>query len=387
MIYLDYAATSWPKPPGVLEAMTDYLTVTSGSPARSAHSLSVAAGRTVQAVREDVADLFGVADPLRVIFTSGATQAINLGLHGLLEAGDQVVVSGVEHNAVMRPIRSLEQHGVGVVVARATPDGRTEPAAVAAAIEQASGAGHVRLVVANHASNVCGAIAPVGLLAALAHRAGALLLVDAAQTAGVLAIDMVADGIDLLAFTGHKGLHGPPGTGGLVLGDQVNHLDIDPLIRGGTGSRSDSEEQPGFLPDRFESGTPNGPGIAGLGAGIQWVRQRGLDAVRSHERRLHGLLLAGLGGIPGVTVHGGIAPEDAVAVVSFTVAGRTVSDVGFRLDRDHGILCRVGLHCAPAAHRALGTYPQGTLRFAPGPQTTDDDIAHALRAVAAVAAG
>ncbi len=382
LIYLDHAATSWPKPPGVARAMARFLDEEGGNPGRSGHRLSLAAARTVYGVREAVAGLVNAPDPLGVIFTSNGTHALNLALHGLLAAGCRVVTGGMEHNAVMRPLRHLEARGVEVTVVPAARDGSLDPEAFRRALRPGTA-----LVVVNHASNVVGTLAPVREIAALAHAAGALLLVDAAQTLGTLPVDMGALGIDLLAFTGHKGLQGPPGTGGLVLGAGVDPRRLAPLLQGGTGSLSEHETQPEFLPDRFESGTPNGAGIAGLGAGLAWVRERGLEALHAQAVE-HGRFLAeGLAEIPGVTVHGPADPARRLAVVSFTVARQYVSDLGLRLDEEHGVLCRVGLHCAPAAHRAIGTFSEGTVRFAPGPEVTRQDLETALRAVAAVVRG
>ena len=244
----------------------------------------------------------------------------------------------------------------------------------------------LQLAVVNHASNVTGTLAPLAEVADAAQRAGALLLVDAAQTAGVVPLDMIALGIDLLAFTGHKGLLGPPGTGGLVLRAAVEARQLEPLVRGGTGSRSESEEQPEDLPDRFESGTPNGAGIAGLGAGIRHVLARGVESARAHEIALTRQLLNGLRRLPGVHVYGPEDPARRTAVVSCTVAGRPVSEVGLQLDEEYGILCRVGLHCAPAAHRTIGTFPGGTVRLAPGASTTAEEIDATLRAMQELAA-
>lgn len=369
-IYLDHAATSWPKPPEVLRAMTGFLEEAGGNPGRSGHRLSIAAGRIVYDAREAVATLFNAPDPLSVIFTANGTHALNLALHGFLAPGDRVVTGNLEHNAVMRPLRHLEAKGVEVVVAP------LEPEAARRAITPGT-----KLVVIAHASNICGAVAPVAEIAALAHAAGALVLVDAAQSAGVLPIDMQAMGIDLLAFTGHKGLQGPTGTGGLVLGSGADASRIAPLLQGGTGSRSEHEVQPEFLPDKFESGTPNGAGIAGLGAGIAWVLERGVEAIHQHELGIADRLREGLGGLPGLAFHGP-ATSPSTSVLSFTVQGHHVSDLGLRLDEEAGVLTRVGLHCAPAAHRALGTFPEGTVRFAPGPLTT---FAEADAAIAAVA--
>jgi cysteine desulfurase / selenocysteine lyase len=382
MIYLDHAATSWPKPPEVLRAMTEFLEQAGGNPGRSGHRLSIAAGRIVYEAREAVAGLFHVADPQRVILTANATHAINLALRGILRPGDRVVTTGVEHNAVMRPLRALAREGVQLAVIPCGPDGTLDCKAARRLIAPGT-----RLVVASHANNVTGTLLPVQDIAAWAHAAGALLLVDAAQTAGVVPIDLPATGIDLLAFTGHKGLCGPPGTGGLVFGDQVETATVAPLLRGGTGSRSESEEQPEDLPDKFEGGTPNGVGIAGLGAGVRVVLERGVEAIRAHEIGLTARLLEGLHDIPDLRLYGPSDPQRRTAVVSFTVAGRQVSELGLRLDEEHGILCRVGLHCAPATHRTLWTFPSGTVRLAPGIFTTLEQVTTAVEAIGKVVRG
>jgi cysteine desulfurase family protein len=282
----------------------------------------------------------------------------------------------MEHNAVMRPLRSLEERGLILNVVPCASDGSLDVNDIATAVDL-----NTRLVVINHASNVAGTILPIAEVASIAHGVGALLLVDAAQTAGVLPIDVKAFGIDFLAFTGHKGLQGPPGIGGLVIGDHVDTSQIEPLMQGGTGSQSELEEQPEHLPDKFESGTPNIVGIAGLRAGINWVMDRGIEAIRAQEKELTGALIAGLSDIAGVKVYGTHDPEKSVAIVSFTATGRRVSEVGLRLDEDYGILARVGLHCAPAAHKTIGTFPEGTVRLAPGAFTRVDDINEAVSAV------
>ncbi len=376
MIYLDHAATSWPKPAQVTQAMADYLECAGGNPGRSGHRLSIAAGRLVYDAREAIADLFHAPDPLRVIFTLNATHALNLVLRGLVRPGDRVVTTAMEHNAVMRPLRALENSGVEIVVVPCDGEGSLDLGAMQRALQV-----QARLVVLTHASNVTGTMMPVTEVVSLAHRAGALVLLDAAQTGGVLPLDMQALGVDLLAFTGHKGLQGPPGTGGLILNDPVDAVMIEPLMRGGTGSNSELEAQPEFLPDKFESGTPNGVGIAGLGAGVRCVLEVGVDSIRAHENELTRLLLEGLSAIPGITVYGPREINKRVAVVSFTVAGKRVSEISLRLDEEFGVLCRVGLHCAPAAHRTIGTFPEGTIRFAPGMRSTLNDIRAALDAV------
>lgn len=376
MIYLDHAATSWPKPPEVLRAMYHFLETAGGNPGRSGHRLSIEAGRIVYDTREVIAQLFHAPDPLRVLFAPNATFALNQALYGLLAPGDRVITTSIEHNSVMRPLRDLDQRGVQLTVVPCAPDGSLELEPLAKALQ-----GGARLLVLNHASNVTGTITPVAQAAALAHQAGALVLLDAAQTAGVLPIDLPALGIDLLAFTGHKALYGPPGTGGLVLAGGFDPAWLNPLVRGGTGSRSEYEEQPTMLPDKFESGTPNGVGIAGLGAGVRWVLAQSIDAIRAHEMSLTGQLLAGLAELSQVRIYGPRSAIKQTATVSFTINGRHVSDIGLRLDEEYDILCRVGLHCSPATHRTIGTFPEGTVRLALGWSNSAAEVDAVLRAI------
>ncbi|HEX9896235.1 MAG TPA: aminotransferase class V-fold PLP-dependent enzyme [Dehalococcoidales bacterium] len=380
MIYLDNAATSWPKPPEVLEAMANVLEQAGGNPGRSGHRMSIAAARVVYDAREDIAQLVNCPDPLRVIFTENATYALNLSLYGLLKTGDRVVTSSMEHNSVMRPLRDLEQKGVKLTVVPCASNGTLNLKEFAKAVTKGT-----RLVAIVHASNVTGTIMPIADIAKIAHRAGALLLVDAAQSAGVLPIDVQAMGIDLLAFTGHKGPLGPTGTGALVIGGNVDTSQITPLARGGTGSQSEKQEQPEFLPDKFESGTPNVIGIAGLGAGIRFVLKKGTASIWEHEKRLIQTLREGLAEIKGVKVYGSPNPDGSVGIASFTVKNKTVSEIGQRLDEEYGILTRVGLHCAPAAHQTIGTFPEGTVRLATSVFTTMDEIQQTLKAIEKVA--
>jgi cysteine desulfurase/selenocysteine lyase len=313
---------------------------------------------------------------LRVIFVNNATHAINMALKGLLKSGDHVVTSSMEHNAVMRPLRNLEEKGTNLHIVPCASDGSLNIGDVARAVDS-----RTRLVVINHGSNVVGTILPVADVASIAHRVGALLLVDAAQTAGAIPIDVQAMGIDLLAFTGHKGLQGPPGIGGLIIGDNVDISQIEPLMRGGTGSQSELEKQPDYLPDKFESGTPNIVGIAGLRAGINWVTNKGVETIRAKEKELTRALIDGLCNIPYVKVYGPLDPDKSTAVVSITVDNKQVSEIGLRLDEEFGILTRVGLHCAPAAHKTIGTFSEGTVRLAPGVFTTKDDILAVIAAM------
>ncbi len=380
MIYLDHAATSWPKPLEVIEAMSNFMENAGGNPGRSGHRLSIAAARVVFETREAIAELFHVPDPMRVIFTHNVTYALNLALYGLLRPGDRVVTTSMEHNSVMRPLRDLERENIQLEVVCCRPDGTLDLDLMRSSILPGT-----RLVVMTHASNIVGTIMPVAEVARLAHEAGALLLVDAAQTAGVVPIDMPASGIDFLAFTGHKGLQGPTGTGGLVLGERVDVRELNPLVRGGTGSRSEFEQQPDVLPDRYESGTPNGVGIAGLGAGVRWVCSHGIETIRDHEAYLSRLLISRLMNHPAIQVYGSTDDSPKTAVVSCRIKGRRVSDVGLALDEAYGILCRVGLHCAPSAHRTIGTFPEGTIRLAPGFSTSVEDVQEVTRALEKVA--
>jgi len=380
MVYFDNAATSWPKPPGVAEAMVRFLENVGANPGRAAHRRANEAGRIVYAAREAVCELFDAPDPLRLAWCKNVTEALNLALRGLLRAGDHVVTSSIEHNAVMRPLRALQRRGVELTIVPCSPAGVLDPQDVSRAIRP-----HTRLVVLNGASNVIGTLLPVREVGAICRRRGPLLVVDAAQTAGAFPIDVGQDGIDLLAFTGHKSLGGPMGTGGLIVGERVDERQIEPLLRGGTGSRSEHEEQPDFMPDRFESGTPNVPGLAGLEVGVRWVLEHGIEAIRTHEVALTGRLIEGLRRIPGVQVYGPMDPELQTATVSFNIAGIPPSEAGLRLDDEYGIMCRVGLHCSPAAHRTIGTFAQGTVRFGLSSFNTTAEIDEALSAVSALA--
>lgn len=377
MIYLDNAATSWPKPESVYVAMDRFMREVGASPGRSGHRLAVAAGRIVLETRERLAELFGVADPLRIVFTLNVTEALNLVIRGLLHDGDHVITSSMEHNSVMRPLRALEP-AVEVSVVPCSTEGVLDPDAVAAAIRP-----NTKLVILNHASNVVGTLLPVAEVGAIARRRGIVFAVDAAQTAGAYPIDVEAINVDLLGFTGHKSLFGPQGTGGLFIRDGI---ELEPLKRGGTGSRSEFEVQPDFLPDCYESGTPNTVGLAGLGAGVAFVLKEGVADIRAHELALTRQLIDSLHSIDGVRVYGTGDAQRQVAVVSFTIDGVSPSDVAEWLDEDYEIMCRVGLHCAPRAHRTIGTFPQGTIRLSPGYFTTEADIARCVVAVAAIAA-
>jgi len=375
-LYLDNAATSWPKPPGVARAMVHVLEEAGANPGRSGHRLSIEAARVIFNAREAVAELFGASDPLRVIFGLNITDGINLALHGILRPGDHVITSSMEHNAIMRPLNELRQKDVRFTKIACNADGSLDPALIESAIQP-----NTRLIALNHASNVCGTVLPVKEVGQIVRNHDLLFLVDTAQTAGVIPIDMEEASIDLLAFTGHKSLYGPMGTGGLIIGQRIDPEELQPVRQGGTGSRSEQVVQPTFLPDRYESGTPNAVGLAGLLAALTWLKSEGIETIRTHEKALTAGLLEGLGEITGVEIYGTQDASKQIATVAFNIKGLEPSTIGLRLDEEFNILSRVGLHCAPTAHQTLGTFPQGSVRFGLGAFNQPEDVCAALNAV------
>lgn len=377
-IYLDNAATSFPKPEAVYAAVDRTLRHLGASPGRGGHRLALEAGRALFEARETVGEFFGIADSARIAFTASATESLNFALFGLLRPGDRVVTSTMEHNAVTRPLRVLQDRGVTVVKVPADRQGFIDPAAIRAACAE-----RTRLVVLSHCSNVTGTLQPIEEIGPWCRREGVYFLVDAAQSAGLFPIDVEAMGIDLLAVPGHKGLLGPPGTGCLYVRPG---LELTPLIYGGTGGNSHSDLPPEAMPERLEAGTLNAPGLAGLRAGIDFVRREGCAAIRMREADLMERLIRGLREIAGVELYGPLDPRLHGGALSFNLAGRDPAEVGFLLDRDHGIFVRVGLHCAPDAHRTIGTFPRGTVRVSPGCFTSFEEIEHLLAAVAVLTA-
>jgi cysteine desulfurase family protein len=378
-IYMDNAATSWPKPEETLTAMADYARSVGANPGRSGHRMSVDAGRVIFDTREAAADLFGVTNPLRIIFTKNATEALNITIAGLLKPGDHVITSGMEHNSVMRPLRAMEKCGVDVSVIPCSPLGEMNPDDVDRAVKKTT-----RAIYLTHASNVTGTIMPISEVGKIARDKEVLFCVDAAQTAGAISISVDEMSIDLLAFTGHKSLFGPQGTGGLYIRDGIEG-EINPLTTGGTGSSSESEEQPDFLPDKFESGTPNTIGIAGLGAGIQFIKRTGIDMIRKKEQELTTLLIDGISSIPGATLYGCLDAERQTAVLSFNIKGMSPAEVALALDEEFNIMSRPGLQCAPAAHHTIGTFSEGTVRLSPGYFLEKADVEKCVLAVEAIA--
>lgn len=377
MIYLDNAATSWPKPPGVGEAMQKTLSELGGSPGRAGHRMALQAGRLVYDTRDKLASLFNIKNPLQVVFTLNATDALNQAILGLLTPGDHVITSCQEHNAVSRPLHFMEGRGLEVTKVPGNELGPIDLHKLEQSIK-----GNTKALVINHASNVTGAIMPLAELGRLARKHDLAFIVDGAQTAGVLDIDVEEMHIDMLACTGHKGLLGPQGTGCLYVREGIL---LTPLRFGGTGSSSEYLEQPEEYPDRLESGTPNTVGIAGLGAGLDFINRIGIAAIREHEMQLSKQLWEGLAAIPGIVLHGPADHALRAPVISFTLVDQDPGQVGFVLDQVYGIACRTGLHCAPDAHRAAGTFPGGTVRLSLSYFNTAEQIEQTLSALKQIA--
>lgn len=374
-IYLDHGATSWPKPTGVAHAMTRAVTELGGNPGRGAYRMAVDTSRAIHRARTDVAAFLGVPDARDLTFQPGCTQAMNLVLRGLLKPGDRVVACSMEHNAVARPLNALAAAGVEVVIVEADETGVMDADAVEDAVRFAA----TKAVVCQHAGNVTGAIQPVADLADIAHAHGALALVDGAQAGGHLAVDIRTLGVDAWACSGHKGLLGPQGIGLLYLSPACQP---DELVTGGSGSGASEEPlQPDVRPDRYEAGTPNTPGILGLHAAVTWLRDNG-EALRAHEAALVRRFHEGVLSLPGFRVLGPDLGVPRVPIIAVTHERVAADRLAFALDRRYGIATRAGLHCAPWAHRTLGTLQTGALRFGLGYGNTEADVDAALEALA-----
>jgi cysteine desulfurase family protein len=369
--YFDNAATSWPKPETVIKAMEFYFRHVGGNPGRSGHKKAIEAGRVVLRTRDLVASLLNVKDPSRIVFTKNATEALNTALYGVLKADDHVVTTSMEHNSVMRPLNDLARLGLDLSVVEADRTGTVTDDMIGKHINDKT-----RLVAVTHASNVTGTVNEIEKIGQLCKQKNVLFLVDAAQTVGAVPLDVEKIGADFLAFSGHKGLLGPQGTGGLYIRDESA---LKPLTRGGTGSLSDSEEQPAFLPDCYESGTLNVIGLAGLGEGVRFILEKGVDRIREHEKRLLEVFLNELGGDDRFTLYGAQNSLKQTGVLSLNVKDCTPSKVGEILDSKYCVLTRIGLHCAPRAHRTLGTFPDGTIRFSWGFFTGEKEILKVVR--------
>lgn len=380
-IYFDNAATSFPKPREVAERVTYYMTEVGSNINRGTYAAAYEAEDVLFDTRQLLTDMFGGGDCRNTVFTPNITTALNVIIRGLLHPGDRVLVSAMEHNAVMRPLRSLERSGVGVDVIPCSVSGEMDIDAAEALCGDST-----RAIITTHASNVCGTLMPIEELGKLCARRGLIFVVDSAQTAGLFPIDMHRMNIDALAFTGHKSLLGPQGTGGFLLKEGLAER-IEPLIAGGTGSISHTEQMPDFMPDRFEAGTPNLPGLYGLKAALEYLRGHDPAAILKHELELTQRFLDGLHENRKIIVTGRGDIQNRAPVVSVQLRGADQSWAADILDREYGIQARVGLHCAPAAHKTLGTYPTGTLRFSFGPWNTEREVDICLRALEEICHG
>ena len=395
-IYLDNAATSFPKPEEVPKAVYDYMTKLGTNVNRGGYATAYDTESVVFECRELIGALFHAPDYKNVVFTRNITESLNVVLKGLLHSGDHVIVSSMEHNAVMRPIRQLEKKGVSFTRVQCESDGSLKPEKLFACLRP-----DTKAVVMTHASNVFGTMLPIEEVGNFCKENGLVFILDSAQTAGVFPIDMEKMHIDILCFTGHKGLLGPQGIGGFILRDELV-LKIEPLISGGNGSLSNVETVPEFMPDRFEAGTPNLPGIFGLHAALNWLRKLGekslsaelfttehcfsaaLEKISEHELHLTEeflTLLEPLEKEAKLKIIGKKDTEMRTGVVSIQTLTRELSDTAFQLDTRYGIMTRVGLHCAPSAHKTMGTYPTGTIRFSFGRANTIEDVKTAANAL------
>ena len=373
-IYFDNAATSYPKPESVYESVYKFMKEIGASSGRGAYRRALKADRMIYETRRKIANLFGIKDVSRIIFTANATDSLNLALKGFLKSGSHVVTTSMEHNAVWRPLKRLQrERGIEITSVQCASDGVLNVQNLADAIKP-----NTTLIVLLHASNVAGTIMPIKEIGLIARGEKIPLLVDSAQTAGIYPIDVEELNIGMLAFTGHKGLLGPQGTGGLYIREGI---ELEPLKEGGTGGESILEIQPANLPDRYEAGTLNTPGLAGLNAGVSFILSEGIQKIRAKEVTLTQHLINKLSEIPGVMIYGPKDAERQVGVVSINLAGYAPEEIGYTLDEVYGIMVRTGLHCAPCAHRTIGTVERGTLRIGLGYFNTEEEIDYFIQAI------
>ncbi|MDX9714549.1 MAG: aminotransferase class V-fold PLP-dependent enzyme [Dissulfurispiraceae bacterium] len=379
MYYLDNAATTFPKPQRVNELLRNIANNGVVSPGRGSHAMAHKASDAVSHVRTVLARFFGALDSSSVALCFSATDALNLGLKGFLNDGDHVIISSMEHNSVLRPLRAMEYRGfISLDIVQCDENGCLDPEQIINRFNK-----NTKLVVISHASNVTGAIQPVEIIGKTVRERGAYLLVDAAQSAGILRINIEEMFIDMLAFTGHKSIYGLQGTGGLVIGSRIKSL--RPFREGGTGLNSISEFQPNEWPETFEAGTPNVPGILSMGEGLAFIEETGLEAIRKKGAEQLDYLWSELSGIDGINLYGPQPGENRISVLSFNLNNWEPGDVGSILNHNHGIYVRTGLHCSPLAHQTLDTYPAGTVRLSPGFFTQDSEIETAVKAIRTIA--
>ncbi|TDO90104.1 cysteine desulfurase family protein [Halanaerobium saccharolyticum] len=375
-IYLDNAATSRNKPETVKKAILNYYENIGCSPGRGGYEDSLQAGRLIIETRNTIADFFNVNDLKQIVFTHNITYALNIGIKGILKKGDHVITSTMEHNSILRPLNSLETSGIiNVDYIKCDEKGRLNSKKVEAAINSKT-----KLIILTYASNVSGTLMPVKEVGKIASRNNIYFMLDTAQAAGVYDIDFQKLKVDFLAFTGHKALMGPTGTGGFAVSKKMA-AQMEPLIEGGTGSKSDQEEQPDFLPDKFESGTMNTMGISGLKSGVEFIKKIGIKKIKEHELQLGKVFLEGLNKIPEIKIIGPANLREQMPTFSITAGAKDLGQLSFELDEKYNIMTRSGLHCAPFAHKTLGTYPEGSLRFSIGYFNTLPEIEFTLDAL------
>jgi cysteine desulfurase family protein len=373
MIYLDNAATTYPKPKTVYKSVMDAMTRYGANPGRGSHAMAIEGARVIYETRELLAELFNLEDPMRVILTFNATDGLNMAIKGILKPGDHVVTTAMEHNSVLRPIKEMENIGVENTIVSCSPEGKINVEDIEAAMKS-----NTRMVVTTHVSNLTGTIYPIEKIGELCKRKNVLYLVDGSQSAGVLEIDMVKQHIDFLAVPGHKGLLGPQGTGALLIN---NDAEIKELKEGGTGSESSNPHQPNFYPDKLEAGTHNLPGIAGLNAGLKYILNKGTKSILSHEKNILETFINEMSKNPKIIIYGPKDISDRSGVVPINIEGMDSSEVAYILDTEYNIAVRPGLHCAPLAHKAIGTENIGAVRFGVGPFTKRTDVIAAVKAL------
>jgi cysteine desulfurase family protein len=373
MIYFDNAATTFPKPNVVYDAIMTAMKEYGANPGRSGHKLALKAGRGVYETRELISKLFNAKNTMNIILTFNATESLNIGIKGFLKPGDHVITTSMEHNSVLRPIKYLENFGIESTIVKGDSKGRIKSSDIEKSIKE-----NTKLIVNTHVSNLTGTIMPIKEIGRVARENGIVYMVDAAQSAGVYDIDVEDMKIDLLAFPGHKGLLGPQGTGGLIIREG---LELEGFMQGGTGSVSYSLNQPDIYPDKFESGTANAPGIIGLGAGIRYILDRGIDDIRRYEEELIQHFIEEAQKIDGIILYGPLNVKEQGGVVALNIKDADSSEIAYILDEEYDIAVRSGLHCAPLAHKTIGTLDQGAVRFSFGIFNTHEEIDFCIKAL------
>jgi cysteine desulfurase family protein len=376
-VYLDSAATSWPKPRSVYKEMLKSIKKYGANPGRSGHKMSIKASEKIYECRENLCKLFNISNTTCISFTLNTTEALNMGIKGVLSPGDHVIITSMEHNSVLRPLKKLEKAGVSLSIVNADKNGTLNVNDINKSISEKT-----KLIVTTHASNVIGSIMPIIEIGNIAKKHGLIYMVDAAQTAGLFPIDVNDMNIDMLAFPGHKGLLGPQGVGGIYAREG---LLLDTIKEGGTGSLSESQYQPDILPDRYESGTLNTPGIVGLNEGVKYILKSGVSQINYHEKLLTKYMIEGLSCIKNVIIYGSMNLEQRVGVISINVLGKDCIEVCTELDETYNIAARGGLHCSYLTHKTMDTLKSGTIRFSIGCFNTKKDIERALKAINTIA--